>query len=74
MESYRFSVIDKAGSPPEIRFIHAADDIDARRTAMKLLRESPAVKSVVVWRGADIAFRLNQHQLHLEDGPARTRR
>ncbi len=70
MESYRFSVIGKAGTHPAFRIVHAADDAEARHAAMELLRESPAIEWVVAWRGPDIAFRLNQHQLHLEDRPA----
>jgi len=51
---------------PSFRVLLADTDAEARRLASLILRGSPLIERVEVWRDADFAFRLNQHQVHLE--------
>lgn len=66
MELYRFCVFSNSGCPPEFKPIQAETDAGARAIALQLLRNSPCIERMEVWRGADLAFRLNQHQRRLE--------
>jgi hypothetical protein len=66
MALYRCSLFNRAGARPGITPLHAASDAEARRLALELLRQSPEVDRVEVWRDADLAFRLNQRQARLE--------
>ena len=66
MALYRCSLFNKAGLQPGFKPIHADTDAEARKHALELLREYPLVERVEVWLDADLAFRLNRHQAHLE--------
>ena len=51
---------------PVFTILHAENDGEARRLAMHILRDSPGIEKVEVWRRGEFAFRVNQHQVHLE--------
>jgi hypothetical protein len=51
---------------PSFTVLHAETDAEARRLVSRVLRNSPGIERVEVWRDGDLAFRLNQHQLQLE--------
>jgi hypothetical protein len=66
MGLYRTCFFGKAGLLPGCQPIHAGSDMDARRLASDLLRDSPDVESVEVWRDADLVLRMNRHQMRLK--------
>jgi hypothetical protein len=51
---------------PRFNILHAETDAEARGLVSHILRDSPQIDRVEVWRDGDLAFRLNQHQIHLE--------
>ena len=51
---------------PRFDILHAETDAEARGLVRHILRDAPQIDRVEVWRDGDIAFRLNQHQIHLE--------
>lgn len=51
---------------PRLDILHAETDGEARGLVSHILRDSPQIERVEVWRDGDFAFRLNQHQVHLE--------
>ena len=51
---------------PRFNVLHAQSDAEARGLVSHILRDSPQIERVEVWRDGDFAFRLNQHQVHLE--------
>lgn len=51
---------------PNPRILHAESDAEARRLVAIVLRASPEIERVEVWRDGDFAFRINQHQIRLE--------
>jgi hypothetical protein len=66
MALYRCSLFNGSGAQPGMTPLLAASDAEARQLALELLRQSPEVDRVEVWRDADLAFRLNQRQARLE--------
>lgn len=51
---------------PRFNIVHAQTDAEARGLVSCILRDSPQIERVEVWRDGDFAFRVNQHQVHLE--------
>lgn len=51
---------------PSFKVLHAETDAEARRLVSIILRDSAQIERVEVWRDGDFAFRVNQHQVHLE--------
>jgi hypothetical protein len=66
MGLYRTCFFGKAGLLPGCKPIHAGSDMDARRLASDLLRDSPEVESLEVWRDADLVLRMNRNQMRLK--------
>jgi len=66
MALYRCSLFSRLGAWPGMTPLLAETDAEARQLALELLRQSPDVDRVEVWRDADLAFRLNQRQARLE--------
>lgn len=50
---------------PSFEILRAQTDSEARGLVSRILRNSPQIERVEVWRDGDLAFRLNQHQVHL---------
>jgi hypothetical protein len=51
---------------PSFKVLHAETDAEARRMVSLILRNVPQIERVEAWRDGDFAFRVNQHQVHLE--------
>ncbi len=69
MALYRCALFTQVGPQPGFKTLHAENDAGARHLALELLRNSPELDRIEVWRDADLAFRLSQHQRHLESPP-----
>jgi hypothetical protein len=52
---------------PDLKVLHADTDGEARRLVSIVLSASPQIERVEVWRDGDFAFRVNQHQIRLEN-------
>jgi len=66
MDLYRCFVFDRTGTRSSCQTIHAETNGHARSIAMDLLCGDPLIQKMEVWRNADLAFRLNRNQAHLE--------
>ena len=66
MSLYRCICYSDTELHPGFRPIHAGSDAEARKTAFALLRENPQMDRLEVWRGSDLAFRLNRRQARIE--------
>jgi hypothetical protein len=74
MALYRCFLLGVTGSQPKFCMIHADTEVEAKRIAMQLLRNTPSLRTVEVWRDGDIAFRVKQHDAELESAIGRTRK
>lgn len=66
MTPYQCCFFSPAVRQPSFKVLHADTDAEARRLVSIILRDSPEIERVEVWRDGDFAFRVNQHQVHLE--------
>ena len=66
MNLYRCYLYGAVGTKPVCMSIQGDSDSQARRTAMQVLHDRPDVERVEAWRDADIAFRVNRHNMIAE--------
>ena len=67
MNLYRCFLSGNESTPAGWKSVGCADDIAARQSAIRILKGRPEIRQVEVWRGPDLAFRLNRSALQPTD-------
>jgi len=65
MDLYRCFLEKDENTPIGWQSIRCPNDAAARRKAMRMLTERSEVQRIEVWRGADLAVRVNRNSLQL---------
>ena len=67
MTAYRYYFRNTSGRAIGWKRIGCDSDLNARKLAMSMLRQSAEIHDLEAWRGADIAFRLGKFDVAQSD-------
>ena len=63
MTLYHCSLRNRAGEEIRSERVSASDDGEAHTLALLMMQDDSGVRSIIVWREADVAFRVNRFDL-----------